>query len=125
MPEQFELDFGPPLPSLSQLWTPDDIFLSCTEETIERFREDNRVERKPGSIKQGALADYVSMWANTQPHGGITFLGVADNGRIIGCLLRKAAARTADAVCDAIADALDAFPPQECANYLKNSGYRT
>jgi transposase len=40
-------------------------------------------------------------------------------------LLRKAAARTADAVCAAIADALDAFKPQECANYLKNSGYQT
>jgi transposase len=34
-------------------------------------------------------------------------------------LLRKAAARTADAVYAAIADALDAFKPQECANYLK------
>jgi transposase len=40
-------------------------------------------------------------------------------------LLRKAAARTADAVCAAIAEALDAFKPQECANYLNNSGYRT
>jgi len=40
-------------------------------------------------------------------------------------LLRRAAARTADAVCHAIANALDAFTPQECANYLKNSGYRT
>jgi len=40
-------------------------------------------------------------------------------------LVRRAAARTADAVCHAIANALDAFTPQECANYLKNSGYRT
>lgn len=40
-------------------------------------------------------------------------------------LLRKAAARTPNAVCAAIADALDAFKPQECANYLKNSGYQT
>jgi len=40
-------------------------------------------------------------------------------------LLRKAAARTVDAVCAAIGQALDAFTPQECANYLKNSGYRT
>ena len=40
-------------------------------------------------------------------------------------LLRKAAARTADPVYAAIADALNAFKPQECANYLKNSGYRT
>ncbi|HEY3654539.1 MAG TPA: ATP-binding protein [Steroidobacteraceae bacterium] len=85
MAEQVEMDFGPPLPSLPQLWTPDDIFESCTAETIQRFKEDHRVERKPGSIKQNALSDYVSMWANTQPHGGVTLLGVADNGRIIGC----------------------------------------
>jgi hypothetical protein len=36
-------------------------------------------------------------------------------------LLRKAAARTADAVYAAIADALDDFTPRECANYLTNS----
>src|SRR5580692_11243312 len=40
-------------------------------------------------------------------------------------LIRKAAARTVDAVCAAIGEALPAFTPQECANYLKNSGYRT
>jgi ATP-dependent DNA helicase RecG len=85
MAEQVEMDFGPPLPSLPQLWTPDDIFASCTTETIQRFKEDHRVERKPGSIKQNVLADYVSMWANTQPHGGITLLGVADKGGVLGC----------------------------------------
>jgi transposase len=40
-------------------------------------------------------------------------------------ILRKAAARTADTVYAAIAEPLDAFKPQECANYLKNLGYRT
>jgi putative transposase len=40
-------------------------------------------------------------------------------------LLRKAAARTVDAVCAAIGEALQAFPPAECANYLKHAGYRT
>ena len=40
-------------------------------------------------------------------------------------LLRKAAARTVDAVCAAIGHALDAFTSEECANYLKKSGYRT
>jgi putative transposase len=39
-------------------------------------------------------------------------------------LLRKAAARTPDAVCDAIGQALDAFTAEECANYFQNSGYR-
>ena len=38
-------------------------------------------------------------------------------------LLRKAAARTPDTVCAAIAEILDAFTPEECANYFENSGY--
>jgi transposase len=39
-------------------------------------------------------------------------------------LLRKAAARSTDTVCDAIGDILPAFSPNECANYFRNSGYR-
>jgi transposase len=38
-------------------------------------------------------------------------------------LLRKAAARSFEAVCAAIGQLLDSFTPQECANYLVNSGY--
>ena len=38
-------------------------------------------------------------------------------------LLRKAAARTLDALESAIAAALDAFSPNECANYFTASGY--
>jgi transposase len=38
-------------------------------------------------------------------------------------LLRKAAPRTFDALINAIASALEAFTPDECANYLANSGY--
>jgi transposase len=37
--------------------------------------------------------------------------------------LRKAAARTVEALWDAIADACRAFSPAECANYLANAGY--
>ena len=39
-------------------------------------------------------------------------------------LLRKAAARTFNALIHAIAGALETFTQQECANYLANSGYR-
>ena len=39
-------------------------------------------------------------------------------------LLRKAAARSIDALVAAIADALTAISPQECQNYLANQGYR-
>ena len=38
-------------------------------------------------------------------------------------LLRKAAERTVDATWKRIGSLLDAFPPHECANYLRNSGY--
>lgn len=38
-------------------------------------------------------------------------------------LLRKAAARTVDALWQAIADAINNFTPDECANYFRNSGY--
>lgn len=38
-------------------------------------------------------------------------------------LLRKAAERSVDATWQRIGSLLNAFPPQECANYLRNSGY--
>jgi len=38
-------------------------------------------------------------------------------------LLRKASARTVDALHDTIGSLLDAFSPTECRNYLTNSGY--
>ncbi len=38
-------------------------------------------------------------------------------------LLRKAAARTFEALIHAIAAALNAFTPGECANYFANAGY--
>lgn len=38
-------------------------------------------------------------------------------------LLRSAAARTVDDLWQAITDIIDKFPPQECENYFRNSGY--
>lgn len=38
-------------------------------------------------------------------------------------LLRKAAARTRDALWDAVGAALEAFTPQECRNYFSAAGY--
>jgi putative transposase len=38
-------------------------------------------------------------------------------------LLRKAAARSVESVCAAIGDLLNAFTPEECSNYFRNSGY--
>ncbi len=38
-------------------------------------------------------------------------------------LLRKVAARTRDALWSAVADAIEAFPPAECANFFTAAGY--
>jgi transposase len=38
-------------------------------------------------------------------------------------LLRKAAARTAEAVCQAIAETIELVTPQECRNYFTEAGY--
>lgn len=83
--DQLELDLNAPLVTLPQLWTPDDIFNTCDENTLRQFSEDGRVERKQATISQKLLAEYVSMWANTQPSGGLTFIGVDDGGKLVGC----------------------------------------
>ena len=38
-------------------------------------------------------------------------------------LLRRAAVRSFDAICDALTIILEKFRPTECANYLKHAGY--
>ncbi len=40
-------------------------------------------------------------------------------------LLRKATARTIEAICAAIGEILGSFTSEECANYFRNSGYPT
>jgi ATP-dependent DNA helicase RecG len=85
MSDQLEFDFNPPAVQLPQLWTPDDIFRAASQEVITLFGEDGRVERKPAGIHARDLGDYLSMYANTQPHGGIIFIGVENKGAIGGC----------------------------------------
>ncbi|KQU99779.1 hypothetical protein ASD12_18600 [Mesorhizobium sp. Root102] len=85
MAEQQSFEFTFPEPTLPQLWTPDDIFNACDFDTIRRFKEDHRVERKRVTVSQRDLVDYLSMWANTQPSGGIVFIGIGNDGEIIGC----------------------------------------
>jgi hypothetical protein len=57
--EQLGFDFNPPKLELPQLWTPDDIYLNCSQQTIEMFAEDRRVERKRGEVSQKDLASLI------------------------------------------------------------------
>lgn len=92
-PEQLSFDLDsvmPPRPELPELWTADDIYGVAAKEGAEhllRFREDNRVEWKSARYSPKELAGYFSMWANTQPHGGVIVIGVENSGDVTGCLI--------------------------------------
>lgn len=82
-------DVPPPAPELKELWTPDDILAAALKDANilpASFKEDSRVEWKASSYGPRDLADYFSMWANTQPHGGLIVVGLDKNGVISGCL---------------------------------------
>jgi ATP-dependent DNA helicase RecG len=83
--DQLGFDFKPPAENLRELWTPDDIYKHCNDTTIRTFGEDRRVERKRVEVSQRDFAAYLSMWANTQPSGGVIFVGVDNQGKILGC----------------------------------------
>lgn len=85
MAEQLSLELVLPEEKLLQLWTPDEIYDRLNSKNIQAFVEDRRVERKNSRVSAKTLAEYLSMWSNTQPHGGIVIVGIDDNGAISGC----------------------------------------
>lgn len=81
MIDNTQLDFlGTIEPPLDALLTPDEMFEQLNEELLLRFNEDKRIERKPARFPTLGLGQYMSMWANTSPEGGIIVVGLKDNG---------------------------------------------
>jgi ATP-dependent DNA helicase RecG len=60
--------------------TADEIFDTADEKLLRELGEDRRIERKPASIHCKELGEYISMWANTSPEGGLIVIGMADAG---------------------------------------------
>lgn len=91
MPQQLSLDLEsvtPPRKELRELWTPDDIFKALLKDgpaILAHFSEDNRIEWKSARYQARELNDYFSMWANTQPYGGLIVVGVEKDGAQSGC----------------------------------------
>lgn len=74
--EQLSFTFETP----SALLAPDEIFqLVDASELLRRLDEDNRLERKPPGFHPRSLGEYVCMWANTAPSGGL--IGTAGSPR--------------------------------------------
>lgn len=56
----------------------DEVFESASEELIRKLIEDRRFERKPTKFSGSPLGDYVCMFANSSPEGGLIVIGMAD-----------------------------------------------
>lgn len=85
MAKQTKLKLQPPSTAILETWTPDDIYERVDDDVIAGLGEDRRVERKPARFDPRQLGDYFTIYANTQPHGGVVFLGVTNDGEIEGC----------------------------------------
>jgi hypothetical protein len=78
--EQLTIRFDIPLALVS----PDELYQNA-EAFIEVLKEDRRFERKSAKSGPRLLGEYLSMWANTAPDGGLIALGIEDKGNVLGC----------------------------------------
>src|SRR5260221_426337 len=82
-PEQSQLKFtfdGP-----LALMSVQEIFEQASVSLFLKLREDRRIERKSAGIHPQQIGDYLSMWANTAPDGGVLVVGMEDDGAVSGC----------------------------------------
>ena len=82
MARQMRLEFGV---APDRLLSPDEIYSKADEALLRRLGEDRRIEWKSPAATGSSLGEYICMWANTSPEGGLIVSGMADDGRIIGC----------------------------------------
>lgn len=68
-----------------ELLTVDELYSRLDEALIAKLKENPRIERKSAGVHAGALSDYLVMFSNTPPDGGIILVGVEDDGTISGC----------------------------------------
>lgn len=61
-----------------------ELYANLSQGLLEELSEDRRIERKPPGIHARALGDYISMWGNTPPDGGIIVVGIEDSGVCTG-----------------------------------------
>jgi len=78
---QFWLDFES-RPTI--VLTPNEIYHADDAALIDRIKEDRRIEKKPPKFSPRQLGDYISMWANTAPHGGIIIVGIEKDTHFAG-----------------------------------------
>lgn len=64
----------------------DALYEQADQALLGRLQEDRRFERKPVGVHVQNLGEYLSLFANTAPEGGLIAVGIEDDGTISGCL---------------------------------------
>ncbi len=80
---QLALEFPPTINPI--LLSVAEIYETATQTLLEKLKEDRRIERKPVGIHARELGDYIVMYANTAPHGGVIVIGQENDGTLSGC----------------------------------------
>jgi len=79
-----QLEFTWPKPAA--LLGPQELYDARNVRTLKDAKENRQLERKPAGIHAAALAEYMSMFANTKPEGGVVIIGMENDGTISGCM---------------------------------------
>ena len=82
---------------------------------------DNLPAHKIAGVRTAIQATGAQLWL--LPPYSPDFNPIENAFAKLKAILRKAATRTLPALWDAIANALDEFTPDECANFFKAAGY--
>jgi len=67
------------------LLTVDELYSRLDPLVMAQLEEDRRIERKSPGIHAADLADYLVVFSNTPPDGGIILVGIEDDGTVVGC----------------------------------------
>ncbi len=108
-PEQLNLSFG--APKKPQLMSPNEIFEAADEALLRKVKEDRSFEAKPNSYSLKPLGEYVCMWSNTQPDGGLIAVGIRNDKSFEGCCRMS----------QKDLNMLEKFPDQYCSGAIWHS----
>jgi ATP-dependent DNA helicase RecG len=83
--EQIGFDFEYPERQTARHMSVDEIYDRMSQKIAVDIGETDRIERKSARYSARDLGVYFSMWANTQPYGGVVIVGVENDGKVTGC----------------------------------------
>lgn len=68
-----------------RLMSVDDLYRLADQQLLSLLLEDERFERKRAQIQPNQLGEWICMWANETPNGGLIGIGIENDGRFTGC----------------------------------------